>query len=144
MLGVLMTLELGYKAAKRAAFMRGWTWQEIRRRAGILCRSGRRRSWTRARRTRTPRRIQEEADIRLNAQICGGDSGDWDVELWQEMEKDPEIRRILAAMQQNDGDDMDDNEEEAADAVVQDGVPRPVGEGKKATASGAIELQRLA
>ncbi len=95
-LGFLAVVELGYKAVKRNLIITGvwkyrWRWL----------------SWTGLRWCLKSMRLRAAAGpSSLQLVVCTDDEEDdedWDLELWQEMERDPAVKERLKAMVEEEG-----------------------------------------
>ncbi|KAH8895828.1 phospholipid-translocating P-type ATPase [Thozetella sp. PMI_491] len=97
-LGMLATIELAYRAVKRNLVVMGlwtWGWKWFKRSTW--------REVFRAPRSGMWPAVQRDGD-RDRSSV-----EEWDVELWQEMEQDPEIRKLLWKMSGEHDDELEDD-----------------------------------
>lgn len=105
--GVLTTAELGYRAVKRSLVVGGvWGWGSWRKWLSWA-------AWKRVFRGGVA------SSVVWSGEGMQGSAEEWGVEMWQEMERDPGVRRMLRKMVRGDEDGNEDADE-AEDIVAGD------------------------
>ena len=114
-LGLLVSIELAYRAVKRNLVVMGlWTW-------GWKWLKG--STWREA--LRAPRNGMWPA-LERDGERDRNSAEEWNVELWQEMEQDPQVRELLRKMSGEYEEEEDNGSIKAASSVTEgeDATPR--------------------